>query len=113
MQRANLGRLEQPKRREADLFAMRQGCFEKLVMSALGHKQTCAVQKGMSALLPIATVKSDFGKPSCLLCLRKRTCAMHQPMSAMGEQSYQHVRFVTNADLLLVPQDPVELVKRP
>jgi hypothetical protein len=33
MQRPNLGRLEQPKRREADLFAMRQGCFEKPVMT--------------------------------------------------------------------------------
>jgi hypothetical protein len=30
------------------------------LMSALGHKQTYAVQNGMSALLPIATAKADF-----------------------------------------------------
>ena len=29
-------------------------------MSALGHKQTFAVQNGMSALHPIATVKADI-----------------------------------------------------
>jgi hypothetical protein len=29
-------------------------------MSALGQKQTCAVQNGMSALPPIATVKADI-----------------------------------------------------
>ena len=29
-------------------------------MSALGHKQTYAVQKDMSALAPIATVKADM-----------------------------------------------------
>jgi hypothetical protein len=37
------------------------------VMSALGQKQTFAVQKGMSALPPIATAKADFRKRSCLL----------------------------------------------
>jgi len=31
-------------------------------MSALGHKRTCAVQKGMSALPPIATAKADSRK---------------------------------------------------
>jgi hypothetical protein len=29
-------------------------------MSALGHERTHAVQKGMSALRPIATAKTDF-----------------------------------------------------
>jgi hypothetical protein len=29
-------------------------------MSALGQKQTCAVQTGMSALPPIATAKATF-----------------------------------------------------
>jgi hypothetical protein len=29
-------------------------------MSALGQKQTPALQKGMSALLPIATAKADM-----------------------------------------------------
>jgi hypothetical protein len=36
-------------------------------LSALGHKRTCAVQKAMSALLPIATAKADFRTGSCLL----------------------------------------------
>ena len=31
-------------------------------MSALGQKQTCASQKAMSALPPIATAKADIGK---------------------------------------------------
>jgi len=31
-------------------------------MSALGQKQTCAAQKGMSALPPIATAKADSRK---------------------------------------------------
>ena len=42
-------------------------------MSALGQKQTCAAQKGMSALPPIATAKADFRKRSCPLYPRKRT----------------------------------------
>src|SRR5262249_39947229 len=42
-------------------------------MSALGHKQTYAAQKGMSALPPIATAKADSGKQSCLLYPQKRT----------------------------------------
>ena len=36
-------------------------------MSALGQKQTCAVQAGMSALPPIATAKADSRRRSCLL----------------------------------------------
>jgi hypothetical protein len=42
-------------------------------MSALGQKQTCAMQKGMSALPPIATTKANFRTRSCLLYPRKRT----------------------------------------
>jgi hypothetical protein len=48
-----------------------------LLMSALGQKQTCAAQKGMSALHPIATVKADVRDGSCLLYPRKWTCAVH------------------------------------
>ena len=36
-------------------------------MSALGQKQTYAVQNVMSALPPIATAKADIGKLSCSL----------------------------------------------
>jgi hypothetical protein len=36
-------------------MADRKGCQ----MSALGQKQTCAAQKAMSALHPIATAKAD------------------------------------------------------
>jgi hypothetical protein len=43
-------------------------------MSALGHKRTCASQKAMSALPPIATAKADIGKTG-----RSR----HQAMSAL------------------------------
>ena len=38
-----------------------------LPMSALGHKQTYALDKAMSALPRIATAKADFRKRSCLL----------------------------------------------
>jgi len=36
-------------------------------MSALGQKQTYAVQNGMSALPPIATANADFRKRPCLI----------------------------------------------
>src|SRR5215471_14673615 len=55
-------------------------------MSALGQKRTYAVQEATSALPPIATAKADFGKPSCLLYPRKRTCAVQQLMSALGHK---------------------------
>src|SRR5262249_60703731 len=52
-------------------------CIKSLLsikpMSALGHKRTCAAQKGMSALRPIATAKADIRKRSCPLYPRKRT----------------------------------------
>jgi hypothetical protein len=44
------------------------------------------VQKGMSALPPIATAKADFRTRSCLLFPRKRTCAVHAAMSALGQK---------------------------
>jgi hypothetical protein len=55
-------------------------------MSALGQKQTYALQTGMSALPPIATVKADISKPSCLLYPQERTCAAQTPMSAIGHK---------------------------
>src|SRR5262245_33864902 len=48
----------------------------QLRMSALGQKQTYASQQALCALHPIATARADFGKSSCLLFLRKRTCAV-------------------------------------
>src|SRR4029453_4696289 len=55
-------------------------------VSALGHKRTYAVQKGMSALPPIATAKADSRKRSCPLYSQKRTCALHSVMSAKGQK---------------------------
>src|SRR5262249_12467269 len=55
-------------------------------MSALGQKQTHAVRQRMSALSPIATVKADIRKTSCLLYPQKQTCAAHYPMSALGQK---------------------------
>ena len=65
-------------------------------MSALGHKQTYAVQQSMSALSPIATAKADFRTTSCLLYPQKRTCAVQLGMSALGQKrtlrhSFDHV----------------------
>jgi hypothetical protein len=39
----------------------KQGFVSVNSMSALGQQQTCAVQKAMSALPPIATAKADIG----------------------------------------------------
>ena len=47
----------------------------QLPMSALGQKQTYTPQKGMSALLPIATAKADF---------RKRPMSALPPKADMG-----------------------------
>src|SRR5215468_9824839 len=57
-------------------------------MSALGQKQTYAVQKTMSALPPIATAKADIRKRSCLLYPQERTCAVQLQlgMSALGQK---------------------------
>src|SRR5215470_8097103 len=55
-------------------------------MSALGQKQTYAVQQPMSASPPTATAKADIRKRSCPLYPSKRTCAVHQLMSAMGQK---------------------------
>src|SRR5262245_34389878 len=59
---------------------------QKRPMSALGQKQTYALQQGMSALPPKATAKADIRKRSCPLYPRKRTCAMHKRMSALGHK---------------------------
>ena len=56
-----------------------------LVVSALGQKQTCALQNVMSALHPIATAKAKFRKRPCPLYTRKRTCAVQLEMSALGQ----------------------------
>src|SRR5262245_55480416 len=66
---------------------------QKGSMSALGQKQTYAVQQAMSALPPIATAKADSGTKPCLLCPRKRTCAVQSEMSAKG-----HKRTLTLVD---------------
>ena len=52
----------------------------------MGQKQTYALQKGMSALPPIATAKADSRKSPCPLYRRKRTCAVQLAMSAMGQK---------------------------
>jgi hypothetical protein len=55
------------------------------MMSALGQKQTYALQQAMSALHPIATAKAKFRKRPFLLYPRKRTCAVQLGMSALGQ----------------------------
>jgi len=48
-------------------------------MSALGQKQTCAMQNVMSALPPIATAKADIRQ----LGITKASRSNHQAMSAL------------------------------
>src|SRR5262245_21478527 len=70
-------------------------------MSALGHKQTYAVQQAMSALPPIATAKADMCKWSCLLYPRKQTCAAQTVMSALDQnrkfQSFRPIALIRHA----------------
>jgi hypothetical protein len=48
------------------------------------------VQKGMSAVLPIATAKADICPGACLLSPRKRTYAAQTGMSAKGHKRTSH-----------------------
>src|SRR5262249_43780693 len=49
-----------PRARDTGIVAVRMMVVKGRSMSALGQKQTCAVQNGMSALPPIATAKADM-----------------------------------------------------
>jgi hypothetical protein len=75
-----------------------------LLQGALGHKQTCAPQKVMSALLPIATAKADSRKSRCPLYPQERTCAVQLAMSALGQKrtSGREVRHASFDDVGLV-----------
>jgi len=66
-------------------------------MSALGQKQTFALQKAMSASPLIATVKADLVDRPCPLYSWKRTCAVHQPMSTMGHKRTSPQNFRTQS----------------
>src|SRR5262249_9218820 len=73
-------------------------------MSALGQKQTCAVQNGMSALLRIATAKGDFPQKSCPLYPRKETCAAQLGKSGhLGNRSITSLACASNAAGTAVP----------
>jgi hypothetical protein len=73
-------------------------CDKKLRhMSALGQKQTYAVQQPMSALLPIATAKANSRNRPCPLYPQERTCAMQLRMSALG---HKRTIALVNADHL-------------
>jgi hypothetical protein len=54
-------------------------------MSALGQKQTYAVQKAMSALHPIATAKADSRKRACPLYPQIADVAVQLGMSALRQ----------------------------
>jgi hypothetical protein len=72
-------------------------------MSALGQKQACAAQKGMSALPPIATAKADIGARKFMSSLgQKRTSAVlfdHPVGSAdrLGHKTRLPIRTVSSA----------------
>src|SRR4030095_8858924 len=67
--------IDSPEAKDLPSYRLKPA-YWKGPMSALGHKRTYAVDKGMSALPPIATAKADFRTRSCLLYPRKRTCAV-------------------------------------
>ena len=61
---------------EERLGVSERTCATPPAMSAVGHKPTCAAQSVMSAL-PNSDHESGHPQRSCLLCPRKRTCAVH------------------------------------
>jgi len=62
-------------------------------MSALGQKQTCALQNPMSALHPIATAKADM--PQMVMSAL--------PLKADMCSANRHVCFGPKADILTLP----------
>ena len=64
--------------------------MELIALSALGQKQTYAVQQPMSALPSIATAKADMCQWSCPLYAQKQTCAVQLGMSAVGQSGLMH-----------------------
>jgi len=63
-------------------------------MSALGHKRTFALQKAMSALPPIATVKADM--PQMVMSA--------SPLKADMCGANHHVPFGPKADIATKPE---------
>src|SRR5215470_18638872 len=63
-----------PEARDEAWYWLKRQSLRDESMSALGQKQTYAMQKRMSALPPKATAKADPRKRSCLLYPRKQTC---------------------------------------
>jgi hypothetical protein len=61
-------------------------------MSALGHKRTYAVQKSMSALPLIATVKADTEADAV-----PKTRAPGAPVGSLDGESYAQIRGITLA----------------
>jgi hypothetical protein len=54
-------------------------------MSALGQKQTFAVQNVMSALPPIATAKADFRQGHVCFTPKADMCGATRDVSAKGQ----------------------------
>jgi len=72
-----------------------------LIDVCTGQKQTCAALRHVR-LAPIATAKADIGKLSCLLYPRKRTCAVRELMSALGQKrTYAMQQLVSLLDHLV------------
>src|SRR5262249_5975794 len=96
-----LGHNSRPARREVPIeFMVRsRACLSKPSMSALGQKQTFALHQPMSAFPPIATVKADISKRSCLLYPRKRTPCSADPMAASSWTVVQYECFSRRINL--------------
>src|SRR5262245_66371015 len=93
------------------IVAAQNGRLEVGPMSALGQKQTYASQQAMSALHPIVTEKADMGQWSCPLCLRKRTCAVQEAMSAKGQKrTFQRRGTASNLIWRNVEKHPREIM---
>src|SRR5262249_32857622 len=72
-----------PRGQDRGIVAAQMRVGKGCPMSALGHKQTCAMQTGMSAFPPIATAKADSRSSQCLRFTPKadiyqRDCDFHQ-----------------------------------
>src|SRR5262249_962691 len=79
-------------------------------MSALGQKQTYAVQNGMSALPPIATSIAFFGMSALgqkrTLCCVRVTSASDQEMKGVGQDDRALSRGLRHRTSLWLREDP-------
>ena len=79
-------------------------------MSALGQKQTCALQQAMSALHPIATAKADSRKRSCPLYPKSGHVRCTSPCPLCARSGHSPPHSITSSALASTAGGNVKLI---